>query len=513
MADGCPFCDDPSMAGGAGETGYARKGDTSIAYRVIGDGPVDLVFGAGFACHLDLLKGDPHCEAWVRGLARLGRLIVFDKPGTGLSDPLTETPTLGDRVDDHLAVMDAVGSQRAVLVAFSEACAPALLLSATHPDRIEGLVTVSGVVRPTCDESYLPQLDDYLERFIWRHLWHSRDNWGDGSLVQSMSPFARSSPVYRRLSSTIERACASPGMARRIIDGLRAYDGLAAAEAVRVPTLVLNRSDEWVPKDVAVDLAERVPGAKLALLPGEEHLCYFGGEDLLAEIERFVGGTVSRAAPRREERALLTLLFTDIVGSTSAAADMGDDRWCALLARHHEVAADVVGRLGGRFAKSTGDGTLAAFDRPALALRAAALLHEAAEDLGIGLRAGLHTGECELVGDDVSGIAVHLAARVAAVAGERETLATATVRDLVLGSDVTWEDRGAHALKGVPGSWSLVAVSGRSAAPQAPVPTGDGMRPRDRAMMAAAGRAPVVTRAVLRTVGRWRVRPDVSRSS
>lgn len=508
------------MAGGTGETGYAQKGDTAIAYRVIGDGPVDIVFGAGFACHLDLLKGDPHCDAWVRGLARLGRLVVFDKPGTGLSDPLTGVPTMSDRVDDHLAVMDAVGSRRAVLVAFSEACAPALLLSATHPERVEALVSVSGVVRPTCDEGYLPQLEDYLESFIWKALWRSRESWGDGALVQSMSPFARTSPVYRRLSSTIERACASPGMARRIIDGLRAYDGRAAAEAVRVPTLVLNRSDEWVPADVATDLAERVQGARLAVLPGEEHLCYFGGEDLLQEIERFVGGTVRTAPPRRDDRALLTLLLTDIVGSTAAAATMGDDRWCALLARYHSAAADVVERLGGRVVKSLGDGTLAAFERPALALRAAATLHEMANDLDIEVRAGLHAGECELTGDDVAGIAVHLAARVAAKAEAGETLATTTVRDLVLGSDTQWEDRGTHELKGIPGSWPLVAVGGRGAQPPQPVPAGDGLRSRDRAMLVALGRAPVVTRAVLRGVGRWRSRTDpgpaalpVSRSS
>lgn len=508
------------MSGGAGETGYAHKGETSIAYRVIGDGPVDIVFGAGFACHLDLLRGDPHCDAWVRGLARLGRLVVFDKPGTGLSDPLLETPTMGDRADDYLAVMDAVGSSRAVLVAFSEACAPALVLSASHPERVEALVTVSGVVRTTCDADYLPHIEDHIEGVIWRNLWRARDNWGDGLLVQSMSPFARTSPVYRRLSSTIERACASPGMARRIIDGLRAYDGVAAAEALRVPTLVLNRSDEFIPADVAVDLADRVPGARLAVLPGEEHLCYFEGEDLLAEIERFVGGAVRSAGSRREDRALLTLLFTDIVGSTSTAADLGDDRWCALLARYDEAAADVVGRLGGRVVKSLGDGTLAAFDRPALALRAAAQLHETADDLGIWLRAGLHTGECELVGDDVAGIAVHLAARVAAQAEPGETRATSTVRDLVLGSATGWDDRGAHVLKGVPGSWPLVAVSGRAVPPPAPVLADDGLRSRDRAMLVALGRAPVVTRTVLRSVGRWRTRPDpgpdavpVSRSS
>lgn len=493
------------MAGGSGETGYARKGDTSIAFRVVGDGPLDLVFGAGFACHLDLLRGDPHCDAFVRRLSRLGRLVLFDKPGTGLSDPLTAPPTLADRMEDHLAVMDAVGMSRALVVAFSEAAPPGLLLAATHPERVEGLVSLSGPVRFTCDVDYLPHLEEYLEGYIWAQMWHSYENWGDGSFVQALSPFVRGSAVYRRLAPTMERATASPAMARTIIQSLRRYDARSAAAAVRVPTLVVNREQEWVPADVARDLAERISGSRLALLPGDEHLCYIDGSDILQQIEAFVGGRSPRGSSRPEARALLTLLFTDIVGSTGAAAERGDDAWRSVLAQHDARAADLVERIGGRVVKSLGDGMLAVFDRPALALQAALALHTAATDLDLQLRAGLHTGECELVGEDVAGIAVHIAARVAALAPPGETLATTTVRDLVLGSLTSWSDRGEHVLKGVPGRWRLVAAGpGRS--PFVPQEPRNAMRPHDRALMSAAGRAPVMTRAALRWFGRLRSR-------
>jgi class 3 adenylate cyclase/pimeloyl-ACP methyl ester carboxylesterase len=495
------------MSWGSGEVAYARKADgTAIAYRVLGDGPVDLVFGAGLACHLDLLRGDPHCTSFFGRLARLGRVVVFDKPGTGLSDPLTAPPSIGDRADDHLAVMDAAGVRRAVLVRFSEAGGPAAVLAASYPERVEGLVLLSAAIRFTCDAEYLPELHDHLENHIWRALWHSYDHWGDGSLLLAISPWVRESLVYRRLAPSFERACASPAMLRTILTGLRTYDARAALAALRVPTLVVCRRDEWVPAGVAVDTAERVEGARLALLPGDEHLCYFGGDDIADQIERFVdGGPVggpSARPRRRDDRALVTLLFTDIVGSTTEAAAMGDARWRAVLAHHDAVLADTVDRLGGRVVKNLGDGALAAFDRPAVALRAAAALHEATADLGLQLRAGLHTGECELVGEDVVGLAVHLAARVAALAGPSETLATSTVRDLVLGSGTCWADRGSHVLKGVPGTWHVLAVG--TAPEPAPVPVDEPPRAGGRAVLLAAGRAPAATRLAMRVLGRAR---------
>lgn len=495
------------MSWGSGEVAYARKADgTAIAYRVLGNGPVDLVFGAGLACHLDLLRGDPHCTSFFGRLARLGRVVVFDKPGTGLSDPLTSSPSIGDRADDHLAVMDAAGIRRAVLVGFSEAGGPAAVLAASHPERVEGLVLLSAAIRFTCDAEYLPELHDYLENRVWRALWHSYDHWGDGSLLLAISPWMRESLVYRRLAPSFERACTSPAMLRAIVTGLRTYDARAALGAVRVPTLVVCRREEWVPAGVAVDTADRVEGARLALLPGDEHLCYFGGDDIADEIERFVDrgpSTGSARERRRDDRALVTLLFTDIVGSTNEAAAMGDARWRAVLQQHDAVLADTVDRLGGRVVKNLGDGALAVFDRPAVALRAAAALHQAAADLGLQLRAGLHTGECELVHEDVVGLAVHLAARVAALARPGETLGTSTVRDLVLGSGTSWVDRGSHVLKGVPGTWQVLAVAGEADRGAAPPPD-DPTTFSSRAVVLAATRAPAMTRLALRALGRVR---------
>ncbi|MFP5218652.1 MAG: adenylate/guanylate cyclase domain-containing protein [Actinomycetes bacterium] len=501
----------PACRGGAADVEYARKGDTCIAFRAVGDGPVDLLFSAGLACHLDLLRGDPHADAFVRRLARTGRLLLFDKPGTGLSDPLSTRPTVADRAADHLAVLDAAGSERAVVIGFSEAVAGAAAFAATRPDRVEALVLLSGTVRPTVGETYLSELGPYMDDVVWRQLWHSARSWGDGSLALAVSPTIRASAVYRRLAPALERACASPGMARTIIEGFREYDALGALEEVRVPTLVVNRADEWVPAAVAVDHADRVPGAELAVLPGAEHMCYFGGDDLLARIERFVGGSAGSRSSRRDRR-LLTILFTDIVGSTDTAVSLGDTRWRGLLAQHDSTTRDVVSRLGGRVVKSLGDGALSVFEQPATALEAALALHELATSLGTSLRAGVHTGECEVVDDpldgaapgDVAGVAVHLAARVAARAGAGETLATATVRDLVLGSDVRFESRGRVALKGLPGTWPLVAVVPGCRQPVAVPAEPPGLG--DRALVVAAGRAPVVTRTALRVLGRVRSR-------
>jgi class 3 adenylate cyclase len=494
------------VAGGGLDNEYADKDGTAIAYRVVGDGPVDLIFSAGLACHLDLLQGDPHCDAWVRRLSQVGRLILFDKPGTGLSDPLTSMPTVADRAADYLAVLDAVGSRRAVVLGLSEAGAPAVLLAAQHPERVEAVVTISSPPRFTIGPDYLPHLEEYVEGHVWSLLWHSASHWGDGTFLLNASPWFSRSAVYRRLAPTIERACASPAMARTIIHAVRGYDVLAACEAVRAPTLILNRSEEWTPPDIARDLADRIAGSSLAVLPGDEHLCFFGGDDILDEIERFLGG--GRPARPRSDRSLQTLLFTDIVGSTGAAVAMGDERWRGLLTQLDGAARDAVDRLGGRVVKGTGDGILAAFDRPATAIRAAEAMHAAAGSLGLDIRAGLHTGECDRVGDDLAGIAVHIAARVAALAGAGETLATATVRDLVLGSDVAWTDRGEHELRGVPGRWRLVALADEDAASPVGdvVATSEPRKLSERVLLAFAGRAPAVSRAAMRAAGRVRSR-------
>lgn len=486
------------------EEGYARKGETALAFRTVGDGPVDLIVGAGLACHLDLFKGDPGCDAWVRRLARLGRVILFDKPGTGLSDPLAAMPTVDERVGDHLAVLDAVGSRRAIALGISEAAAPALLLGAQHPDRIEAVVAISGCPKFRTADDYLPHLERYVEDEVWKVLWHSAEHWGDGTFIRAVSPNIRSSPLYNRLAPALERACAPPSMARLIIRSVRDYDVRAALPAVGVPTLVVNRADEWVPADIARYLADRIDGARLELLPGDEHLPMFRGGDIISVIERFVGGGVP--AQRRRDRLLKTILFTDVVGSTDAAAAMGDAQWRSTIVRLHEQATALVGQLDGTVVKSTGDGILATFDSPGGALDAAARLHASAQSIGVAIRAGVHTGECETMGDDITGIAVNIAARVSAAAGSGETLATATVRDLVLGSEVRWEDRGARELKGVPGRWQIVAVSDGDPASPPPMPAPSGRRVSDRLLIGFLGRAPGLSKALIGLGHRRRVR-------
>jgi class 3 adenylate cyclase len=498
------------------EIEYARRGDMSIAYQAIGDGPLDIIVGFGLVSHLDLLWADPNATSFLRQLGECGRLLLFDKPGTGLSDPVIGMPTQEQRVQDFLAVLDAAESRRAVVIGISEATTPAALLAATYPERIEALVLVSGAARWTSTDSYLPELHDYFENMIWKLLWHSAEHWGDGALPLTLSPWIRNSAVYSRLAPCFERACASPGMARSLIQGCRHYDVLPALDAIRVPTLVVHRTDEFIPVECGREFAERIAGARMAELPGDEHMSIFGGDDITEAIGRFLGGRHPTSAG--SARALTTVLFTDIVASTATAAKLGDEHWRALLDHHDDITAEEVGRHGGRLIKRLGDGVLATFDRPVLGIRCARALVSRMAEFEVGIRAGIHTGECDLVGDDVAGIAVHIGARVAALGTAADVLVTSTVRDLVLGSGVQFTDRGVHQLKGVPGDWHVLAVAEDGTSEQrAAAPASDGrrepapaaaatMRPVDKAVLGFASRAPWLTRPMLRSVGRLRVR-------
>ena len=500
---------------------YARRGDMSIAYQVSGSGPVDVMFSAGLVSHLDLLWSDPYAAAFFRRLRGLGRLILSDKPGTGLSDPIFGMPTVEQRVGDLLAVLDAVGSTRVILVGLSEAAAPAALLAATHPDRVEALVLVSGFARSVSTETWLPEEEDYIENVWWKAAWWSAEHWGDGTFMLALSPWMRSSPVYRRLSPSIERTSASPAMARSIFHGIRRYDVVPALGAIHVPTLVVNRSEEFIPAACGRDLAQRIPGARHVELPGDEHLCFYGGDDILDAIERFVGGGHLR--PVREGRALITVLFTDIVDSTSIAATVGDEQWRAIRDQHDDIVADEVERHEGRLVKQLGDGILATFQRPLLSIRCARALADRLADLGIEIRAGIHTGECELVEDDIAGIAVHIGARIAGLAEAGQVLVSSTVRDLVLGSGVQFSDRGIHQLKGVPGQWGVSAVVADASTDQARSSDGtprrraggaaaDSMRRVDKVLATVAARAPTLTQRVLRIATRPRRPSSAPRS-
>jgi class 3 adenylate cyclase len=490
---------------------YARRGDICIAYQAIGDGPVDIIFGAGLVSHLDLLWADPYSTAFFRRLASIGRLLLFDKPGTGLSDPVAGVPTVQQRADDFLAVLDAAGSRRAVVIGNSEASPPAVLLAATHPERVEALIALCNAPpRFTPSDDFVPGTDHRFEPML-SMLRHSAEHWGDGSMFHTLSPYARESLVYRRLAPNVERACASPGMARVMINALWDYDVTSAVGAVDVPTLVIHRTDDICPIESARWTADAIAGAKMLELPGAEHICWFNGDDILAAIEDFVGGSPPRGPVSRK---LVTVLYTDIVESTVRAVEMGDERWSTLLSVHHAAVRDQVERHDGTLIKTMGDGVLATFDRPTLAVRCALAISRHAGEEGVQVRAGVHAGECEVTDDDISGIAAHIGSRIMALAGPAEVLVSATVRDLVFGSGVEFEARGEHDLKGVPGKWAVHAVvadHGRDQRPASqatpehaaltPPPTAT-MKPADRALVGVANRAPRLSRLALRMVSR-----------
>jgi class 3 adenylate cyclase/pimeloyl-ACP methyl ester carboxylesterase len=489
---------------------YARRGDICIAYQAIGDGPVDIIFGAGLVSHLDLMWADPYATEFLRRLASIGRLLLFDKPGTGLSDPVAGVPTVQQRADDFLAVLDAAGSRRAVVVGFSEAATPAILLAATHPERVEALIGMSGFPRIAPTDEFIPGTEDRFDR-MWRTIRHSAEQWGDGSMFHTLSPYARESTVYRRLAPNVERACASPGMARVMINSMWDYDVTGVVDTVDVPTLLIHRTADVVPVECSRWMADAIAGAKMLELPGAEHMCYFNGDDILAGIEDFVGGSAPRGPISRK---LVTVLYTDIVESTARAVEMGDEHWSTVLAAHHAAVRDQVERHDGALIKTMGDGVLATFDRPTLAVRCALAISRHAGEEGVQVRAGVHAGECEVTEHDISGIAAHIGSRIMALAGPAEVFVSATVRDLTFGSGVEFESRGEHELKGVPGKWSVHAVVAdrredqrpasqatpeQAALTPAPIAT---MKVTDRALVGVANRAPRLSRFTLRTFSR-----------
>lgn len=485
------------------EVAYAKKDGTSIAYTVLGDGPVDVVFGAGLASHLDLLWGDPQAHAWFERLAVSHRVVLFDKPGTGLSDPVDSSPSVEERASDFLAVMNAAGSARAVIIGLSEAGPPAAWLAARHPERVEALLMLSTYARTTAAPDYFPEQHSRFELELWGPLWRATEHWGDGEFLRWLSPAFRQG-IYGRLAPSIERASASPGMVRRIVRGMRDYDVRAELAAVRAPTLVLGRSHERIPEMLFHDIGERVPGARTEILPGDEHLCFFNGEDILDRVLQFLDSPTR--ARRRADRCLLTLVYTDIIGSTTAATQLGDQRWRAVLARHDELTAEETARRGGRVIKSLGDGALLAFDRPAQAVQCAVAVRERAADIGVALRAAVHTGECEMVDDDVAGITAHIASRLLGHANGDEIVVSGTVRDLTLGAGLPLVSKGSVELRDLPGRWEVLAVTDNDGSAHGQPATSSGARVTtggetmtafDRSMVAVARRAPRLSRALI----------------
>jgi class 3 adenylate cyclase len=436
------------------ETRYARAGDVHIAYQVVGDGPIDVVYVPPILQQVEHLWAEPRVAAFFERLASFSRLILFDRRGTGLSDPIAGTTTLEDQMEDLAAVMDAAGSREAALFAQAEGAAMAILYAATHPSRTRALVLYAGMARVTAAPGYeWPGSQRERAARIDEQLAH----WGDGARLAQIAPGHVDDVALQRWFGKLERLSASPGALRPLYALASATDVRDVLPSLRAPTLLLHRrGDRLIDVRHSRYLAEHLPGARYVELPGEDNLLVVGdSERIVAEVEQFLTGTHT---PPEPDTVLATVLFTDIVGSTEALARLGDRRWRDLLTRHDELSRAQVARFRGRPVKSLGDGWLATFDGPARAIRCALALREAVAELGIELRAGLHTGECEAIGDDLGGLAVHIGARVGAMAQAHEVLVSGTVKDLVVGSGIDFADRGEHALKGIPGTWRLWAA-------------------------------------------------------
>jgi len=434
---------------------YAESRGLKVAYAVMGDAPLDLVFVPGFVSHVEASLEFPPIQRAIERLTRFARVISFDKPGTGLSDPVEGVPTLEERMEDLTSVLDAVGVERAALFGTSEGAPMSALFAATHVDRVIALVMYGSYAKGSWAEDYPwgPKRDQTAAgaELI-------EDGWGQGFSLEVFAPSFAEDPKLVGWWARYERQAASPAMAKAISRLATEVDIREILPAIRVPTLVVHRKgDIAVPVEGARYIAERIPGARLVELDGCDHFPYAGDVDsMIDEVESFLTG----ARPVRPvDRRLLTVLFTDIVGSTARAAELGDRRWRGLLERHDELARKEIDHQGGRAVKATGDGFLATFDGPARAIECARALNPAAETMGIQLRAGIHTGECEVIGEDIAGMCVHLPARVCGVAAPGEVLVSRTVKDLVVGSGIEFSEHGVHELTGVPGEWELFSLT------------------------------------------------------
>jgi class 3 adenylate cyclase/alpha-beta hydrolase superfamily lysophospholipase len=438
------------------EIRYAKSGDVNIAYVSFGDGDLDLLLVPGFVSHLEVSGELPQIQHLGARISSFARLILFDKRGTGLSDPVTDAPTLEERMDDLRAVLDAVGSERAALFGASEGVPLAILFAATHPERVQALCLYGGMARTTWSE-------DHPWAMHKEDLMRANDElilpfWGQGIMPEIFSPSLADDPAVVRWSARMERYAASPAMVRKLFELFYDTDVRDILPLIKVPTLILHRTgDRLVNIRSGRYLAEHIPGARIVELPGIDHAGYAGDADaMIDEVQEFLTGV--RGSPDLD-RVLATVMFTDIVGSTEKAVNLGDRKWRELLDEHDKIVARNVEQFRGRYVKHTGDGFLATFDGPGRAIKCARALRAAMAGLGIQIRAGVHAGEVELRGDDVGGIAVHIAARVAALAGPEEILVSSTVKDLVVGSGITFSERGSHELKGVPGEWRLYSVA------------------------------------------------------
>ena len=504
------------------KTSYAHNGDVNIAYQVIGDGPLDLLFIPPFVSHLDLFWAAPETAAFFNRLASFSRLILFDKRGTGLSDPVSGVATLEERMEDVRAVLDACGSQRAAIFGLSEGGPMSLLFAATYPERTTALITFGSFAKLLPAPHYfwerregVPYAEDVRERVerTWdqtRAFTDALENrWGEGEALALYVPSIAGDANAQRMLGMFERAAASPAMVHALLQFNNEVDVTQVLPVIGVPTLVLHRTDDLVPVEYGRYLAEHVPGARFVELAGNDHMPWIGDSDsVLDEVEQFLTGGRRGAEP---DRVLATVLFTDIAGSTARAAELGDRRWSELLEAHHSRVRALISRYGGREVDTAGDGFLATFDGPTRAIRCAEEITADVRAIGLEVRAGVHTGEIVLAGDDVRGIAVHVGARIAALARAGEVLVSSTVRDLVVGSGLRFNDRGLHSLKGVSDDWHLLAVANGHIddAPRVAMGSGNQLAPNstlitrsDRTALRLARRAPGVARTISRALSR-----------
>ncbi|WFU83211.1 adenylate/guanylate cyclase domain-containing protein [Bradyrhizobium sp. CIAT3101] len=431
-------------------TQYARSGDVHVAYQAFGDGPINLVLVPGFVSNVENYWDQPDFARFLTHLASYARVVTFDKRGTGGSDRVSELPGLDVRMDDLRAVMDAAGIEQAALLGISEGAPLSILFAATYPHRCRALVLYGSFSR----FSYWFATDEALAAFFS----YVETAWGTGGSIQRFAPSRANDAAFQRWWGRNERLGASPAAVTALMRMNSQIEIGGVLPAVRVPTLVIHRTEDQVVNVAGGrDVAAKIPGARLAEFPGSDHLFYVGenADDISDAIEEFLTGARGSAVA---DRVLATVLFTDIVGSTEKAASLGDRRWRALLDDHHAMVRGILARFRGQEVKTTGDGFLATFDGPARGVRCARAIADEVRSLGIDIRAGLHTGECEVIGDDVGGIAVHIGARVAALAGAGEVLVSSTVKDLVAGSGLRFGSRGVTPLKGVPGEWQIFAA-------------------------------------------------------
>ncbi len=437
------------------ETRYATSDGVRIAYQVLGEGALDLVVVPGWVSNVDVAWEDPDLAGFYRRLARFSRLILFDKRGTGLSDRVPELPSLEVRMDDVRAVMDAAGSERAAVCGWSEGGPMSALFAATCPERTAALIMVGSFPRAMAAPDYPfgrteAQLDAFLAEI--------EHDWGGPVGIEARAPSRVHDAGFRRRWARYLRASASPAAAAALLRMNAQVDIRHVLPSIHVPTLILHSAnDRALPVQASRYMAERIPGARYVEMQGVDHLPYLDNGDVIVRaIGEFLTGMPHHDT---DNRVLATILFTDIVGATESAARLGDARWRDLLARHHDAVRRELQRYRGREIDTAGDGFFAAFDGPARAVRCACAIRDALRPLGLELRAGLHTGECEVIDGKPGGIAVHVGARIAARAAAGEVLVSRMVKDLVSGSGLAFEDRGEQELRGVPGPWPLYAVA------------------------------------------------------